>query len=93
MNVTEAAALYRGDTAGWQVKEINPNMAVAESGLTVGDTIVEIDGISVFDDDVQDVFSDKKPGDTVTVTVVRTNSMGRDKYVDIEIELSEYKGE
>lgn len=93
VNVTEAAALYRGDTAGWQVKSINPNMAVAESGLTVGDTIVEIDGVSVFDDDVQDIFSDKKPGDTVIVTVVRTNSMGRDKFVDIEIALSEYKGE
>lgn len=93
VNVTEAAAVYRGDTAGWQVKEINPNMAVAQSGLTVGDTIVEIDGISVFDDDIQNVFSEKKPGDTVIVTVVRTNSMGRDKYVDIKIELSEYKGE
>lgn len=93
VNVTEAAALYRGDTAGWQVKEINSNMAVAQSGLTVGDTIVEIDGKSVFEDDVQDVFSEKKPGDTVVVTVVRTNSLGRDKYVDIEIELSEYKGE
>lgn len=93
VNVTEAAAIYRGDTAGWQVKEINPNMAVADSGLTVGDTIVEIDGKSVFDDDVQNVFSEKKPGDTVVVTVVRTNSLGREKYVDIEIELSEYKGD
>lgn len=93
VNVTEAAAIYRGDTAGWQVKEINPNMAVAQSGLTVGDTIVEIDGISVFDDDIQNVFSEKNPGDTVIVTVVRTNSMGRDKYVDIKIELSEYKGD
>ncbi len=93
VNVTEAAAVYRGDTAGWQVKEINPNMAVAQSGLTVGDTIVEIDGKSVFEDDVQNVFSEKKPGDTVIVTVVRTNSLGHEKYVDIEIELSEYKGE
>lgn len=91
--VSEAAAVYRGDTAGWQVKEINPDMAVASSGLTVGDTIVEIDGVSVFDSSAQNIFSEKKPGDTVVVTVVRTNSLGREKYVDIEIELSEYKGD
>lgn len=92
VNVTEAAALYRGDTAGWQVKEINADMAVSTSGLTVGDTIVEIDGKSVFDDDVMSVFTEKKPGDTVTVTVVRTDSLGREKNVDIDIVLSEYRG-
>lgn len=92
LKVSETAAAYRGETPGWQVTEINPDMAVAHSGLLVGDTIVEIDGKSVFDEDTQNVFSEKKPGDTVMITVVRTNSLGRDKNVDIEVELSEYKG-
>lgn len=92
LKVSETTAAYRGETPGWQVTEINPDMAVAHSGLLVGDTIVEIDGKSVFDEDAQNVFSEKKPGDTVTITVVRTNSLGRDKNVDIEVELSEYKG-
>lgn len=93
LEINETAAAYRGDTAGWQVKEIDQSLPVATSGLTVGDTIIEIDGKSVLDSDVSNVFSEKKPGDTVTVTVVRLSSLGREKRVDIEIELSEYKGE
>lgn len=92
LKISETAATYRGETAGWQITDINKDMKIAESGLIVGDTIVEIDGISVFDDKVDDIFTDKKPGDKVTVTVVRTNSLGHDKKVDIEVELSEYKG-
>lgn len=93
LEINEMAAAYRGDIAGWQVKEINEDLPVAQSGLTVGDTIVEIDGKSVLDDDVQNIFSEKQPGDTVTVTVVRINALGREKNVDIEVELSEYKGD
>lgn len=93
LEINETAALYRGDTAGWQVKEIDQSLPVATSGLTVGDTIIEIDGKSVLEDDVSNIFSEKEPGDTVTVTVVRLSSLGREKRVDIEIELSEYKGE
>ena len=33
-----------------------------------------------------------KPGDTVTVTVVRTDSRGRDKTVKFDVQLSEYSG-
>ena len=93
INIGETAAAYRGEIAGWQVREIDGTMAVANSGLAVGDTIVKIDGKSVFEDDIMNVFSDKKPGDTVTVTVVRTNQLGHEKEVEIDIELSEYKGE
>lgn len=93
LGVTETAARYNGYTAGWQVKGINPDMAVANSGLLVGDTITHIDGKSVLDEDIQDIFTEKKPGDYVNVTVVRTDSFGRDKNVNIRIQLSEYKGE
>lgn len=93
LEINETAAAYRGDTAGWQVKEIDQSLPVATSGLTVGDTIIEIDGKSVLEDNVNNIFSEKKPGDTVTVTVVRISSLGREKRVDIEVELSEYKGE
>lgn len=93
LRVSESAALYNNYTAGWQVTQINPDMAVANSGLLVGDTIIKIDGKSVFDEDIQDIFTEKKPGDFVTVTVVRTDSFGHDKNVNIKIELSEYKGD
>lgn len=91
-NISEYIAAYRGMTPGWMVAEINPDLPVANSGLIVGDTIVKIDGKSVLDGSADDVLSTKKPGEKVTVTVVRTNSFGRDVNVDIEIELGESKG-
>lgn len=95
--INEYTASFRGMTAGLLVAEINRDMAVARSGLVVGDTIVAIDGESVFDEDgttttISEILAGKKPGETITVTVVRTDSFGREKEVDIEIELSEYKG-
>ena len=93
LNVSETAALYNGYTAGWQVTQINQDMAVAQSGLLIGDTIIRIDGKSVFDEDIQTIFTEKKPGDYVTVTVIRSDSFGHDKNVDIKIQLSEYKGD
>lgn len=92
LEITDTIAAYNGITAGWQVTEINEDMPVADSGLLVGDTIVEIDGLDVFEDDVDEIFTSKKPGDTVKVTVLRRDSLGRKRSVDIEIELSESKG-
>lgn len=93
--ISEYMAALSGMTPGMLVMEINSDMAVAKSGLMVGDTIVEINGESVLSDDsanVNSILAGKKPGDTVTVTVVRTDSFGREKKVDIQVELSEYKG-
>lgn len=92
LEVTEAIASYNRITAGWQVTEINADMPVADSGLIVGDTIVKIDGLDVLTEDTSEIFATKKPGDTVTVTVVRKDYNGRRRNVDIEIELSEAKG-
>ncbi len=92
LEITDTIAAYNGITAGWQVTEINEDMPVAESGLLVGDTIVKIDGLDVFEDDIDEIFTVKKPGDTVTVTVVRRDSLGKKRSVNIEIELSESKG-
>ncbi|MGN0679924.1 MAG: S1C family serine protease [Oscillospiraceae bacterium] len=92
LEVTDSIAAYNGITAGWQVTEINSDMPVAKSGLLVGDTIVKIDGLDVLKEDVSEIFTTKKPGDTVTVTVVRSDSLGRKRNVNIKIELSESKG-
>lgn len=95
--INEYTASFRGMTAGLLVAEINQDMAVAKSGLVVGDTITEIDGEYVFDDDgntttISEILAGKKPGDTITVTVARADSLGRVKKIDIEVELSEYRG-
>ena len=65
--------------------------------LVVGDTIIEIDGEYVFDEDgntttISEILAGKKPGETITVTVARADSLGRVRKIDIEIELSEYRG-
>lgn len=95
--INEYTASFRGMTAGLLVAEINQDMAVAKSGLVVGDTIVEIDGQYVFDDDgntttISEILAGKKPGETITVTVARADSLGRVRKIDIDIELSEYRG-
>lgn len=95
--INEYTASFRGMTAGLLVAEINRDMAVARSGLVVGDTIVAIDGEDVFDEDgttttISEILAGKKPGDIITVTVVRADSFGREREVDIDVELSEYKG-
>ena len=92
LTISESMASYLGETPGWRVAEIKPGYPVEHSGLLVGDTIIKIDGVSVFNSEVTDVFYEKEAGDTITVTVVRTNSFGRQKEVDIEIELVEYDG-
>ncbi len=90
--VSEEIAAYTGRDAGWTVTEINSDMPVSKSGLVVGDTITEIDGVSVFDDNVMEVFTKKKPGDTVQVTVTRYDGFNRRRSVEITVELSESKG-
>ena len=92
LTISESMASYLGETAGWRVAEIKAGYPVENSGLLVGDTIIKIDGISVFSSEATNVFYEKEAGDTVTVTVVRTNSLGRQKEVDIAVELVEYDG-
>lgn len=81
----EYQAWKDGVVAGWNVSEINKDLPVAQSGLKVGDTIVKIDGKSVVGKSGTDFLADKKPGDKITVTVVRSDTFGRMSNVDIEI--------
>lgn len=90
--VTEYNAWRTGKVAGWRVTEINENLPVAKSGLKVGDTIVKIDGTSVIDSSGSTLLAKKKPLDTITVTVVRSDSFGRMSNVDIVITLGEATG-
>ena len=80
-------------TPGLLVTDIDKSLAIAFSELVVGDTITAVNGTEVRSvDEVSEVIKDMKPGDTVTVTVVRTDSRGRDKTVKFDVQLSEYSG-
>lgn len=90
-NVTESVAAYSGMTAGLYVTEVKKDYPVAKSGLVAGDTIVEIDGKSVLTNDISTILADKKPGDTITLVVIRNDGI-RQRRVSINVELGEDKG-
>lgn len=93
IQVSEDAARY-GMTPGLYITEIDKNLAIADSDLVVGDTITKVNGQSVTTTtEVSSILKDMKPGDSVTVTVVRIDSMGRDREYSFDITLSEYHGE
>ncbi len=93
IQVSEDAARY-GMTPGLYITEIDKNLAIADSELVVGDTITKVNGQSVTTTtEVSSILKDMKPGDSVTVTVVRIDSMGRDREYSFDITLSEYHGE
>ncbi len=91
-NITQSTAYFNGMTPGLYVTEIKNDYPVATSGLVVGDTITEIDGDSVLTNDISTILANKKPGDKITLTVVRNDGM-RERKVNITVELGEYKGD
>lgn len=93
IQVSDYLGAIQGMTPGLLVTDIDQTLAIADSELVVGDTITAINGTEVRSvDEVSEVIKDMKPGDTVTVTVTRTDSRGRDKTVTFDIVLSEYSG-
>lgn len=93
LQVSEYVAAVQGMTPGLYVTDIDQSLAIAQSDLKVGDTITEINGESVTStSEVSSLLNGMKPGDTVTATVVRADSLGRNKELKIDIVLSEYNG-
>ena len=93
LQVSEYVAAVQGMTPGLYVTDIDQSLAIAKSDLKVGDTITEINGESVTStSEVSSLLNGMKPGDTVTATVVRADSLGRNKELKIDIVLSEYNG-
>lgn len=93
LQVSDYLGAIQGMTPGLLVTNIDESLAIANSELVVGDTITAVNGTEVRSvDEVSEIIKDMKPGDTVTVTVVRTDSRGRDKTVKFDVQLSEYSG-
>ncbi len=93
LQVSEYVASVQDMVPGLLVTEIEKDLPIAESELVVGDTITEINGTAITTvAEVSEIIKDMKPGDTVEVTVVRTDSLGRDKEVKFDIILAEYNG-
>ena len=93
LEVSEYVAAIQGMHPGLYITEINKDLAIADSELVVGDTIIAVEGESVTSvSQVSEILRDMKPGDVVEVTVVRVDAIGRDKEITFDVVLSEYSG-
>ncbi len=93
LEVSEYVGAIQGMTPGLYITAIDKSLAIADSELVVGDTIVKVEGISVTSvSEVSDILAEKAPGDVVEVTVVRVDSLGRDREMSFPVTLSEYSG-
>ncbi len=93
LEVSEYVGAIQGMTPGLYITAIDKSLAIADSELVVGDTIVKVEGISVTSvSEVSDILAEKAPGDVVEVTVVRVDSLGRDREISFPVTLSEYSG-
>lgn len=87
--INQLVASFYGGISGFYVNEVNSEEAV-KSGLQAGDIITAIDDTQITDENtIATYIADKKPGDTVKLTVYRSTSQ---KSVEINLVLSENTG-
>ena len=68
---------------GVEVSEVRPGTPAAEAGLEAGDVVTAVDGDAVSSPaDLQTAIDAKRPGDAVTLTVVRD---GESRPVEVEL--------
>ena len=90
LQISKQVAEMQGRDAGLYVTEINPDLPVGKSGLKLADTITSIDGKDVSSlTDVQSILNNKKPGDKVKIKVIRYDTLGDKKDLELEIQLGE----
>lgn len=81
---TVAAKLNGMDVTGLMVAEITPGTPFSKCGARVGDMITHIDGQEIQDSNiVLAVLEDKKPGDAVKLTFVRSDGTRFDANVEL----------
>ena len=89
LSIGDAAAKGYGIMPGLCVVTIDPTSGAADSGLMPYDVVTEIDGIRVFGaEEVVEALADKKPGDTVMLTVFRKTVTEETSVFETEVVLS-----
>ncbi|MDR2531872.1 MAG: S1C family serine protease [Oscillospiraceae bacterium] len=89
LNEFNAAMYGINVTSGILVTSINHMAPAFHSELSVGDVIVEINGIPVESvTDVQSQIKNNRPGDIIELTVIRFNESGNQRRVTVELELA-----
>lgn len=90
--ISEVVAAMSGYTPGLLVYSVDTSMDVYAKGIRAGDIITEMDGQPVTSkDDIQLVLENKRPGDTIDLTFVRSSSSGSATYT-VTVTLAEDTG-
>lgn len=91
--ISETTAEMYSTKAGIYVVTIDEGCDIANTDLQPDDIITEMDGKPVYDtDSVQNILSQKKPGDVMTAKVYRQSISGEGSEFEISFKLMEDKG-
>lgn len=83
------AMMYRLDSLGVYVKSVDDKSDAEKAGIKSGDRIKSVDGKSISSaDDIKKEVATKSPGDKIVLGIIRNG-----KEYNVNVELSEYKGE
>lgn len=88
-SIGDAAANEYGIMSGLCVMSVDPTSGAAQAGLEPYDIITSMDGVRVFGaEEIAEVLKDKRPGDTITLTVFRKTVTDEIEIFDTTIALS-----
>lgn len=88
-SIGDAAANGYGIMSGLCVMSVDPASGAAQAGLEPYDIITAMDGVRTFGaEEIAEVLKDKRPGDTVTLTVFRKSVTEEIEIFDTTIVLS-----
>ncbi len=91
--ISEVLGAMYGYTPGLLISEVDETMDVAAKGVKPGDTITQINGEDVRDSaGVKAILEQKKPGDTIELTIYRQSVTGKTSTFKVTVELSEDRG-
>ena len=87
--VSPSVAEYSGIPLGLQIMEVKPGTDIATKDVRVNDIITHINGSPIYSfDATASILNDYNPGDTVTITVFRRDSRGKDTTFNLDIVLT-----
>lgn len=88
-SIGDAAANEYGIMSGLCVMSVDPASGAAQAGLEPYDIITAMDGVRTFGaEEIAEVLKDKRPGDTITLTVFRKTVTDEIEIFDTTIALS-----
>lgn len=88
-SIGDAAANEYGIMSGLCVMSVDPASGAAQAGLEPYDIITSMDGVRTFGaEEIAEVLKDKRPGDTITLTVFRKTVTDEIEIFDTTIALS-----